>query len=412
MKLEDLFRQFPMFGRETDPDRSPPDSEAPLRARPPKRVIEEAEEAEVMVVMLEEHHVVAPAPATAVVVKRGRERPRKVVSERPVEGPQPPKRGRGRPRKGQEKRANDNGPPAQHESDRSTPEQKPVKAAEQQDGKREENVVESPRKKRAKVAEEKAEVAAVAAVAEEEADNATPEDEPEPIAEEQAPSSQHEQAVDWSTALRLKQLEWDDVGAESDALRLWMALSATGESYCVACCEVCGQEKFDVRKSGDIAVRVTLSHFIPSFLLTRLKAHLRTSHPEFKPREWGPLLPNSLFQKFDTKEGVFVGEVLVRSVLSSAMHFGVSTDIDSVSLQRLESYENQEYLLSAVQVAASHKLLARCSLFRVAVESLCVLRVWYDRNRNVALLNAAEREAASVLCQAFGRELSQSREEK
>jgi hypothetical protein len=150
--------------------------------------------------------------------------------------------------------------------------------------------------------------------------------------------------------------------------------------------------------------------FISFFILTRFKAHLSTSHPEFKPRELRPMLPNSLFRKFDTEEGVFIGELLVRSVLSSAMQLGVSTEIDSVSLQRLEAYENQENLLSAVQGAACHKLLARCSLFLVAVESLCVLRVWYDRRRDVALLDAAEREAATVLCKAFGRELSREEE--
>jgi hypothetical protein len=124
-----------------------------------------------------------------------------------------------------------------------------VEAAEQQDAKREENVAESPHKKRAKVAEEKRETAAMA---EEEADNATPEEELEPIAEEE---QAQERPVDYSTALRLKQAEWDDVGAESAALCLWMTRSETGESFCVASCEVCGGDRFDVRKSGDIAVR-------------------------------------------------------------------------------------------------------------------------------------------------------------
>ncbi len=120
------------------------------------------------------------------------------------------------------------------------------------------------------------------------------------------------------------------------------------------------------------------------------------------PKSW-PLLPSSLFEAFDTDNGIFIGEVLVCDAKECERDVGVAAEVDFSSLQLLAAFEGQSRALQCVRRACAEGLVQRCALYRLALPSRSLLRVWYDRRRDVGVLKGAAAEAAAALCEAFGR---------
>lgn len=92
----------------------------------------------------------------------------------------------------------------------------------------------------------------------------------------------------------------------------------------------------------------------------------------------------------------------------------MNTELDAVSLEELSAFELQEAQLAAAQSAAREGLLARSALYRLGIdgEPLCVLRLWYRRERDVKLLDRTAGAAAAALCDAFGRDVEWQAESK